>query len=48
MSIHSSSDPHSLVKAIFVMTLMCWGLLIVALTDHTHPATPALAGQLSN
>jgi hypothetical protein len=34
-----SPNPSDLVKRILVMSLLCWGLLIVALTDHT-PLNP--------
>lgn len=36
-------DPHSMLKPILVMALMCWGLLTVALTDHPHPHSTPVA-----
>jgi hypothetical protein len=38
-----SPNPTDLVKRVLIMTLLCWGLLIVAVTDHTNPPTAAIA-----
>lgn len=34
-------NPDGLLKPILVMSILCWGLLTVALTDHPHPTPVA-------
>jgi len=42
------SEPNTLLKPILVMSLMCWGLLTVALTDHPHPITHTATAQAAH